>query len=95
MVSFPTSSERRSNQDEDMMNDPLWRLERLRLRRGLVVHGALFAIAMAMLFMVNLMTRGDDGSWWVVAVLEVWAVAWSLHAFGVGIASSKRGTPAE
>ena len=44
-----------------------------------------------LLFAANWMTRGSDGFWWIVAVLQVWVIAWALHLFGAGsIYATKR-----
>lgn len=68
-----------------------WPELRVRLWRGLRLHLSIFVSAVLMLFVINWLTRGADGSWWIVAVLQVWTIAWALHLFGVGsIYATKR-----
>lgn len=68
-----------------------WPELRFRLWRGLRVHLAIFVSSILMLFAINWLTRGADGSWWIVAVLQVWVIAWALHLAGVGrIYATKR-----
>ncbi len=49
---------------------------------GLRTHLRVFVSVVAILFVANAVTRGEDGSWWIVDVLSVWAVVWSLHVWG-------------
>ncbi|MDH3307888.1 MAG: 2TM domain-containing protein [Acidimicrobiia bacterium] len=61
-----------------------WPGRRAELSTGLFTHLTVFVGVIVLLFMINWITRGDDGSWWVVYPLEIWAAAWGLHLFGVG-----------
>jgi hypothetical protein len=53
--------------------------------RGLIGHGLIFTVAITAAFLLNWTTRGTDGGWWVVWLLEIWAFAWGLHLFGVAM----------
>ncbi|MEM7272951.1 MAG: 2TM domain-containing protein [Actinomycetota bacterium] len=60
------------------------------LRRGLLIHAAVFVIAMVALGIVNLVTREPDGDWWVLWVAEFWILPGALHLFGAAIGAVLR-----
>ncbi len=66
-----------------------WPERRERLVRGLWNHLVIFVLVAPLLFMSNWITIGEDGSWWIVWVLQLWAVAGGLHVFGVSLEFSR------
>jgi len=66
---------------------PAWRT---RLIGSVMIHLATLVFFNALLFVVNWMTRGDDGTWWALLPLEMWAGVWTLHVVAVGFLVSGR-----
>ena len=50
-------------------------LKRAEALQGYYIHLLVFAVVNAGLFLINLLTRGEDGSWWFVWPLAVWGIA--------------------
>ncbi len=63
------------------------------LRSGLVLHLAVFALAILVLFLLNSSTRGPDGAWWVRWPIQLWSIAWGLHLWGVAVRSAVPESP--
>ena len=76
----PRSS--RSNSDV-----PAWQT---RLIGSVMIHLATLVFFVSLLFVINWMTRGDDGTWWALLPLEMWAGVWTLHVVAVGFLVSGR-----
>jgi hypothetical protein len=47
--------------------------------QGLYVHTLVYLLINAGLFVINLLTRGDGGTWWFFWPLAVWAIALVIH----------------
>lgn len=47
--------------------------------QGLYIHLLVYLVINAGLFVVNLLTRGDDGGWWFLWPLAIWGVALLIH----------------
>ncbi|NNF65712.1 MAG: hypothetical protein HKN07_15820 [Acidimicrobiia bacterium] len=63
--------------------DADWPSRRASLVRGLKLHVQVFLLAAPLLLMINWITLGDDGGWWSVLILQIWAAAAGLHVLGV------------
>ncbi|HET8526528.1 MAG TPA: 2TM domain-containing protein [Actinomycetota bacterium] len=50
-------------------------LKRAEALQGYYIHLLVFAVINAGLFLINLLTRGEDGSWWFVWPLALWGIA--------------------
>lgn len=50
-------------------------LKRAEALQGYYTHLLVFAVVNAGLFLINLLTRGEDGSWWFVWPLAAWGIA--------------------
>lgn len=57
----------------------VWARERAEMLQGLYIHLMVFVVVNAGLFLLNWATRGDDGAWWYLWVLAVWAIGLALH----------------
>lgn len=64
-------------------NDADWPSRRTTLVHGLRLHLQIFLLVAPLLFMINWITRGSEGVWWIASVLQIWGVAAGLHVFGV------------
>ena len=59
------------------------------LMSGLILHFAVFAATILVLYLVNSSTRGADGEWWVRWPIQLWAIAWGFHLWGVALATAR------
>ena len=50
-------------------------LKRAEMLQGYYIHLMVYAVVNAGLFLINLLTRGENGSWWFVWPLAVWSIA--------------------
>jgi hypothetical protein len=50
-------------------------LKRAEMLQGYYIHLLVFAVVNAGLFLINLLTRGEDGTWWFVWPLAAWGIA--------------------
>lgn len=50
-------------------------LKRAEMLQGYYIHLLVYAVVNAGLFLINLLTRGEDGSWWFVWPLAAWGIA--------------------
>lgn len=66
-----------------------WPSRRASLVHGLKLHLQIFALVAPLLFMINWITLGATGGWWIVAVLQIWAAAAGLHLLGVATEFAK------
>ncbi len=53
--------------------------ERAKAIQGLYVHLLVFTVINAGLFLINWVTRGEDGAWWCYWPLLGWGVALAIH----------------
>lgn len=53
--------------------------ERAEMLQGLYIHLLVFAVVNAGLFVINVLTRGDDGGWWFQWPLLAWGVGLAVH----------------
>ena len=58
-------------------------LQRAETLRAYYTHLLVFVVVSAGLFFINLLTRGDDGSWWFYWPLAVWGIAIAIHTLVV------------
>lgn len=58
-------------------------LQRAETLQAYYTHLLVFAVINAGLFFLNLLTRGDDGSWWFIWPLGVWGIAVAIHTLVV------------
>lgn len=79
------------NPHESDVDDARWTNRRAQLIKGLLQHIRVFVAVMALLLVVNWVTRGQDGAWWVLYPLWLWAFAWGVHLFGVAVQFATRG----
>ena len=68
------------NRDDAAYKAALQRAETL---QAYYTHLLVFAVVNAGLFFINLLTRGDDGSWWFVWPLAAWGIAIAIHTLVV------------
>ncbi len=54
-------------------------LQRAETLRAYYTHLLVYLVVNAGLFFINLLTRGDDGSWWFYWPLAVWGIAIVIH----------------
>lgn len=54
---------------------PEWARERAEAIQGLYIHFIVYAVINAGLFVLNWVTKGDDGTWWFYWPLIIWGVA--------------------
>lgn len=50
-------------------------LKRAEALQGYYIHLLVYAVVNAGLFLINMLTRGDDGAWWFVWPLAAWGIA--------------------
>jgi hypothetical protein len=61
--------------------DPIRRAkQRAEMIQGLYIHLLVYLVINAGLFVVNLLTKGDDGGWWFYWPVAIWAIALVIHA---------------
>ena len=48
--------------------------------QGLYIHVLVYLVINGSLFVINLLTRGEGGSWWFYWPAAIWASALALHA---------------
>jgi len=62
-------------------NDPAYKaaLDRAETLRAYYTHLLVFLVVNAGLFFINLLTRGNGGSWWFTWPLSVWGIALMIH----------------
>ena len=53
--------------------------ERAEMLQGLFIHMIVFPIVNGGLFLLNWLTRGDEGGWWAVWPLLAWSVGLVVH----------------
>ena len=58
-------------------------LQRAETLRAYYTHLLVFVVVNVGLFFINLLTRGDDGSWWFYWPLAVWGIAIAIHTLVV------------
>jgi 2TM domain-containing protein len=58
-------------------------LQRAETLRAYYTHLLLYLVVVAVAYFVNLLTRGDDGSWWFYWPLAVWGIAIAIHTLVV------------
>lgn len=61
-------------------------LERAEMLQGYYVHLLVYLVVNAGLFLINLLTKGDGGSWWFYWPLAAWGIGLAIHTmvvFGV------------
>ena len=58
-------------------------LQRAETLRAYYTHLLVFVVVSAGLFFINLLSRGDDGSWWFYWPLAVWGIAIAIHTLVV------------
>ena len=61
-------------------------LERAEMLQGYYTHLLVYVVVNTGLFLINLFTKGDDGSWWFYWPLLGWGIAVAIHGavtFGV------------
>lgn len=58
---------------------PAWARERAQMIQGLYIHFLVFALINGGLFVINWVTRGDEGSWWFQWPLMIWGLALVIH----------------
>jgi hypothetical protein len=47
--------------------------------QGLYVHIIVYLVINAGLFVINALTRGDDGTWWFIWPAATWGIALLIH----------------
>ena len=68
------------NRDDVAYKAALHRAETL---RAYYSHVLIFVVVNAGLFFINLLTRGNDGSWWFYWPLAAWGIAIAIHTLVV------------
>jgi hypothetical protein len=58
-------------------------LHRAETLRAYYSHVLVFVVVNAGLFFINLLTRGNDGSWWFYWPLAAWGIAIAIHTLVV------------
>lgn len=58
-------------------------LRRAETLQAYYTHLLLYLVVNAGLFFINLLTRGDDGSWWFIWPLAGWGIAIAIHTLVV------------
>ncbi|HEY7659082.1 MAG TPA: 2TM domain-containing protein [Actinomycetota bacterium] len=58
-------------------------LERAETLRAYYTHLLVYGVVTGVLFFVNLLTRGDDGSWWFLWSLAGWGILVLIHTLVV------------
>ncbi len=58
-------------------------LQRAETLRAYYTHVLVYVVVNAVLFFINLLTRGDDGRWWFTWPLAVWGIAIAIHTLVV------------
>jgi 2TM domain len=48
--------------------------------QGLYIHILVYLVINAGLFVINMLTRGDGGTWWFYWPLAIWGIALAIHA---------------
>ena len=56
-----------------------WARERAEMIQGLFIHLLVFPTINGGLFVINALTRGDDGAWWFRWPLLFWGLALVIH----------------
>ena len=69
----------------DPKDDPAYEaaLERAEMLQGYYTHLLVYVVVNAGLFLINLFTRGDDGSWWFYWPLLGWGIGVAIHTMVV------------
>jgi hypothetical protein len=70
-------SERRPSTEST--GTPAWARERAETAQGLYIHALVFALFNGGLFVMNWLTRGDEGSWWFQWPLMIWGMGFVIH----------------
>lgn len=62
-------------------DDPAYKaaVERAEMLQGYYTHVLVYVVVNAGLFVINLLTRGDDGAWWFYWPLAGWGIALAVH----------------
>lgn len=68
-----------SDRSIDPLDVPSWARERAVMLQGMYVHVVVFVLVNGGLGVINWLTRGEDGSWWVVWLLMAWGLALLIH----------------
>ena len=58
-------------------------LHRAETLRAYFTHVLVYVVVIAVLFFINLLTRGDDGRWWFYLPLAAWGIAIAIHTLVV------------
>lgn len=58
---------------------PAWARERAEMLQGIAIHVVVFVLINGGLAVINWLTRGEDGSWWVIWPLMVWGLGLLIH----------------
>ena len=58
-------------------------MQRAETLQAYYTHLLVYGVVNAGLFFINLLTRGDDGSWWFYWPLAVWGIAIAIHTLVV------------
>jgi hypothetical protein len=58
---------------------PAWARERAEMLQGLYIHMTMFAVINSGLALINWMTRGEGGAWWVIWPLLGWGIGLAVH----------------
>ena len=57
--------------------------QRAETLRAYYAHLLVFGVVNVVLFFINVLTRGDDGTWWFVWPLAAWGIAIAIHTLVV------------
>ncbi len=72
-----------SNESEPNIerDDPAYKaaVERAEMLQGYYIHLLVYAVVNAGLFLINLITKGDGGSWWFYWPLAGWGIGLAVH----------------
>jgi hypothetical protein len=58
-------------------------LKRAEMLQGYYIHVLVFAVVNTGLFLINLLTRGEDGPWWFLWPLAAWGIALAINTLVV------------
>lgn len=75
-----TTTEPRTHEDETAYKAALERAEML---QGYYIHLLVYVVVNTGLFLINLITRGDDGGWWFYWPLVGWGIGLGVHTMVV------------
>ena len=67
--------------DDEQLEE--WAHARAKQLRDFYTHVGIYAVAMAFLLLLNSITRGSDGSWWVIWPALGWGIAVAINAVAV------------